>query len=74
MGFCCNRGLKLGTSGGGVYRQRNRDEIKFNDFLHLSARLHHELTQNVQIKLIKNAADLAAIGEGQGVIFSLEGR
>ncbi len=53
--------------------KENRDEIKFNDFLHLSARLHHELTQNVQIKLIKNAADLAAIGEGQGVIFSLEG-
>ena len=53
--------------------KENRDEIKFNDFLHLSARLHHELTQNVQIKLIKNAADLAAIGEGQGVIVSLEG-
>ena len=53
--------------------KENRDEIKFNDFLHLSARLHHELKQNVQIKLIKNAADLAAIGEGQGVIFSLEG-
>ena len=53
--------------------KENRDEIKFNDFLHLSSRLHHELTQNVQIKLIKNAADLAAIGEGQGVIFSLEG-
>lgn len=33
--------------------KENRDEIKFNDFLHLSARLHHELTQNVQIKLIK---------------------
>ena len=53
--------------------KENRDEIKFNDFVHLSVRLHHELTQNVQIKLIKNAADLAAIGEGQGVIFSLEG-
>lgn len=54
--------------------KENRDEIKYDDFLRLSARLHHELTQNVQIKLIKNAADLAAIGEGQqGVIFSLEG-
>ena len=53
--------------------KENRDEIKFNDFLRLSKRLHWELAQNTQIKLIKNAADLAAVGAGQGVIFSLEG-
>lgn len=53
--------------------KENRAEINFNDFLRLSERLHHELAQNTQIKLIKNAADLAAVGGGQGIIFSLEG-